>query len=146
MNSSGIERPSQGPSRAAGVSLIEVLIALVILTAAGTLLAFSSRSSVTGQLRTKVYGDAATATREAMENIDLLPFDSLVNLNNASITHSQGPSIHVFASVRSLLPTDVADINALDTSSLRYITLRTEFKSQAGSLVSKHFSTIIFRP
>jgi prepilin-type N-terminal cleavage/methylation domain-containing protein len=129
-----------------GVSLIEVLIAVVVISMAILVLVYASRTSVAGQLRSKVYGDAATATREAMENIQLLPFDSLNLLLEAPINHSQGSGVKVFASVRGLLPGDVSNMDDVDTSSLRYLVLRTEFKNKVGARVSKSFTTILYRP
>jgi Tfp pilus assembly protein PilV len=129
-----------------GASLLEVMIAVIILTVASGIMIMTSKISVTGQTRSKVYGDAATATKEVLENLQTLSVDSLSRLNNTVMTHSQGSSIIVKASARSLVAADVDDISALDTTSLRRVTLNTQFKNKAGSWVTKVFSTIVYRP
>ncbi|MDB5048841.1 MAG: hypothetical protein JWO30_1912 [Fibrobacteres bacterium] len=129
-----------------GISLLEVAIAVVILGIAGSILAAASKTSVTGQLRSKAYGDAATATREVLENIQLLSLDSVSRLLGTPMGHSQGPTVTVSATARGVLPSDVSDFGGLDTSSLRYLTLLTRFKSKAGGDVNKTFTTIVFKP
>jgi hypothetical protein len=99
-----------------------------------------------GQLRSKVYGDAATATKEALESVQLLPLDSVSLLKNTVMPHSQGPTITVKASCRGVAASDVNNIASLDTTSLRYLTLDTYFKSKAGATVVKNFHTIVYRP
>jgi prepilin-type N-terminal cleavage/methylation domain-containing protein len=130
----------------AGLTLLEVLIGVIILTIAASILVVSSRTSITGQLRSKVYGDAATATKEALESIQLLPLDSLSLLKNAVMQHSQGPAIEVKATIRGLVSTDVNNIAILDTTTLRYLTLDTYFKAKSGATVVKNFHTIVYRP
>ncbi len=145
MDTGGGKSAGGGPGQC-GLTLIEVLIAVVILAFAASILIFSSRSSVTGQLRSKVYGDAATATKEALQGVELLPLDSLSRLRDTPMAHSQGPGITVLATARSLLPGDVEDLSRLDTSTLRHVTLRTLFKKKSGENVAKQFTTILFRP
>ena len=129
-----------------GLTLLEVLIAVIVLSLAASLLVFSSRSSVTGYVRSKIWGDAATATKEAMANLEMLPIDSLSRLSKTPITHSQGSGIQVFATVRGVTPSDVSNFATLDTSTLRYVTLSTQFKNKAGNLVKKEFTTILIKP
>ena len=129
-----------------GISLLEVLVAVVILGIAGSILAVTSKSSVTGQLRSKAYGDAATATREVLENIRLLSLDSISHLLGTPMDHTQGPAVVVSATARGVLPGDVSDFGGLDTSSLRHLTLQTRFKNKAGADVNKTFTTIVFKP
>ncbi len=130
----------------AGLTLLEVIIGVIILSIAASILVVTSRTSMLGQTRSKVYGDAATATKEALQTIQLLPLDSVSRLDNNLMEHSQGPSVEVRASSRSLTSADVTDLAAFDTSSLRYITLATSFHSQSGITVSKVFHTIVYRP
>jgi prepilin-type N-terminal cleavage/methylation domain-containing protein len=135
---------ARAPQR--GVSLLEVMIAVIILGIASGIMVMTSKISVTGQTRSKVYGDAATATKEVLENLQAMPIDSLSQLNNTVMSHSQGSSIIVKATARSLVAADVDDISALDTTSLRRVTLNTQFKNKAGAWVTKVFSTIVYRP
>jgi hypothetical protein len=132
--------------REAGISLLEVVIAVVLLSAAASILIVTSRTSAMGMVRSHVYGDAATATKEVLESIKLLPFDSLSGLQERVMPHSQGPTVTVSATSRGVAAGDVADISRYDTSTLRYVTLQTEFKSNSGETVTKKFSTILFKP
>ncbi len=129
-----------------GISLLEVVMAVIILSIAASILATASKSAVTGQLRSKAYGDAATATKEALESIELLPLDSVTRLSATAMEHSQGPSVTVSATAREVRPGDVSNFSGLDTSSLRHLTLRTRFKNKAGGDVIKTFTTIVFKP
>lgn len=138
------ERGARASQR--GASLLEVMIAVIILSVASGILIMTSKISTTGQTRSKVYGDAATATKEVLENLQTLSVDSISKLNNTVMTHSQGASVVVKASARSLVAADVDDITALDTTSLRRVTLNTQFKNKAGAWVTKVFSTIVYRP
>ncbi len=129
-----------------GLTLLEVLIAVVIISIAAVILMAASKTSVAGQLRSKVYGDAATATKEALEEIQSLPLDSLSRLSSTPISHTQGPTVSVVATARGVVPGDVANFAALDTSSLRYVTLATRFPGKTGSPVTRTFTTIVFKP
>lgn len=129
-----------------GLTLLEVLIAVVIISIAAVILMAASRTSVAGQLRSKVYGDAATATKEALEEIQSLPMDSLSRLSGTPMAHTQGPTVSVSATARGVLPADVANFGALDTSSLRYVTLATRFPGKTGAPVTRTFTTIVFKP
>ena len=136
-----------GPRRnQEGVSLLEVIIAVIIISIAASIYMVSSRTSVTGQIRSKVYGEAATATKEALELIQIWPLDSLKTLNNSPIPHNQGAGVEVRATSRGVRASDVRDISILDTTTLRHVTLVTRFKSKAGGKVAKSFSTIVFKP
>lgn len=134
------------PGRQRGISILEAVIAIVLLGVGSSMLIVSSKSSTAGNSRSKVFGSAATATKEAMEEIQILPFDSLSRLNNTVIRHSQGPAVTVLATARGVARSDVADMTRLDTSSLRYLILKTRFKDRAGAMVTKNFTTIIFKP
>lgn len=134
------------PNPQRGFSLLEVIIGIIILGVASTTLLFASRTAVTGQLRSKAYGDAATATREALESIQLLTLDSVSRLKNAPVPHSQGPLVAVEATTSLLAAADVANLNALDTTTLRRLTLKTRFKNKAGQDVVKTFNTILYKP
>jgi prepilin-type N-terminal cleavage/methylation domain-containing protein len=129
-----------------GLTLLEVMIAVIILSIASALMMATSRISTTGQNRSKIYGDASTATREVLENLRTLTLDSINHLSNSKMPHSQGGSVEVYVTSRSLIAADVDDINALDTTSLRWVTLNTRFKSKAGTWVTKTFSTIVYKP
>jgi prepilin-type N-terminal cleavage/methylation domain-containing protein len=129
-----------------GLTLLEVLIAVVILGIASVILMAASRGTVAGQLRSKVYGDVAVATKEALEEIQLLTMDEVTKLSATSMPHSQGPSVTVRATARSVKPTDVTDFAALDTSSLRHLTLAASFPGHAGDPVERTFTTIVFKP
>ena len=129
-----------------GLTLLEVLIAVVIISIAAVILMAASRTSVAGQLRSKVYGDAATATKEALEEIQSLPMDSLSRLSATPMAHTQGPTVSVSATTRGVRPADVANFAALDTSSLRYVTLATRFPGKTGVPVTRTFTTIVFKP
>lgn len=133
--------PGQG-----GASLLEAVVAIIILSFAGTLLVANSRTSASGQERSKVYGEASTATKEVLESLRILGLDSLSRVRGRSMPHSQGPAIEVKATVRGVLPSDVDGFAGLDTATLRYVTLRTFFRSHAGAPVSKTFSTILYKP
>jgi prepilin-type N-terminal cleavage/methylation domain-containing protein len=135
-----------GPESQSGVSMLEVVVAVVILSIAASILAATTRNSATGQLRSKAYGDAATATKEALESIQLLSLDSISRLSSTDMEHTQGPSVSVSATARGVIPGDVSNFAGLDTSSLRHLTLRTRFKSKAGADVVKTFTTIVFKP
>jgi len=130
----------------AGLGMLEVLIAVIIISIAATILIISSRTAVTGQQRSRAYGDAATAVKEAMEIIQMLPLDSISRMSDTPLEHSQGPSVAVKASARGVLPSDVTNFASQDTSTLRYITLQASFKSQAGFTVTKIFTTVIYKP
>jgi hypothetical protein len=130
----------------AGATMVEVVVAVIILGIAASIMVVSSKTSVVGQLRSKAYGDAATATKEVLESIQILPLDSVSRLAGAAMEHTQGPSVTVRATSRGVLPADVTDFARLDTSSLRHLTLQTFFKNKAGGEVAKTFTTIIFKP
>jgi type II secretory pathway pseudopilin PulG len=139
--------PARAPARRqSGISLLEVVIGVIIISFAGSILMVSSRTSVTGQLRSKIYGDAATATKEAIENIQLLPLDSVTRLSSSPMEHTQGSTVTVKATARGVVPADVSNFAALDTSTLRYVTLQTRFKNKAGNTATKTFTTIIYKP
>lgn len=129
-----------------GLSLIEVLIAITILAVSGTLLLMASRTSVTGQQRAKVYGEAATAAKEVLEGVQLLGLDSVSRLQDTPMEHSQGGTVEVRATARGVQPSDIANFAGLDTSTLRHLTLRTRFPGESGALVTKVFTTIVFKP
>jgi hypothetical protein len=133
-------------ARESGVSLLEVCIAVVILGIAGTLLMVNSRTSETGQQRSRIYGEAATATQEVLAEIQLLNLDSMSRLKNTLMAHSQGTDISVRATVRGVLAGDVDDFPGLDTTTLRALTLSTSFKSKSGRTVTKRFNTILYKP
>jgi prepilin-type N-terminal cleavage/methylation domain-containing protein len=130
----------------AGISLLEVAVAVVIIGIAASILAATSKTTVTGQLRSKAYGDAATATREVIEEIQLLSLDSISHLVGTIMGHTQGSAVTVSATARGVLPGDVSNFSGLDTSSLRYVTLQTRFRNKAGGTVNKTFTTIVFKP
>lgn len=129
-----------------GISLLEVMIAVIILSVASAILVMTSKVSVTGQTRSKVYGNAAMATKEVLENLRTLSVDSVSKLNDKPMPHSQGGSVEVKVTARGLTSADVDDIAALDTSSLRHVTLHTSFKSKAGDWITKSYSTIVYMP
>lgn len=129
-----------------GFGLLEALVAVAILGVAAAILIAASRTSVAGQQRSRVYGDAATAVKEALEGLQLLSLDSLSRLADAALPHSQGAKVEVRATARGVRPADVADFAALDTSSLRHVTLTAVFPGQTGAPVRKTFSTIVYRP
>lgn len=129
-----------------GLTLIEVLVAVVIIGIAAVIMVAASRGTIAGQLRSKVYGDVAVATKEALEEIQLLTREEVSVLSSTSMPHSQGPGVTVRATARSLRPSDVTDIAALDTSSLRHLTLAASFPGQAGDPVERTFTTIVFKP
>lgn len=129
-----------------GLTLVEVVVAVVIIGIAAVIMLAASRTSVAGQLRSKVYGDAAVATKEALEEIQLMTMDAVSGLRATPMPHSQGPTVTVRATARGVRPTDVTDFSALDTSSLRHLTLATSFPGQAGDPVERTFTTIVFKP
>lgn len=135
----------KGTSRG-GFTLIEVVVAVAVLALAAAIMMSVSRTSVAGQLRSRIYGDAAVATKEALEEIQLLPLDEVTRLSGTAMPHSQGPEVTVRATARGIRPGDVSDISALDTSSLRHLTLATSFPGQSGDPVERTFTTIVFRP
>ena len=136
----------RGADREAGVSLLEALIGIVLIGMAAAFLIYSSRTSAAGQTRSKVYGDAGAATREVMENIALMPLDTVARLDNTLMTHSQGPGVEVRASARAVQPADVSNFSDLDLATLRHLTLVTRFANKAGGKASKTFTTIVYRP
>lgn len=135
--------PSSGQ---AGISLLEVIVSVTILGVAGGFLLMNSRTSATGNERSKVYAEASTATKEVLETIRLLPLDSLSRLQDRVMEHSQGTGVLVRATVRGVLPPDVDGFAGLDTSTLRHLTLRTSYRNVAGSMVGRTFSTILYKP
>ncbi|HKP95528.1 MAG TPA: type II secretion system protein [Fibrobacteria bacterium] len=129
-----------------GFSLLEVLIGIVILGIATTVMTLSSRTAQTGQMRSKTYGEAATATWEILEQVQNMSIDSMDRLKDRVMEHSQGPDITVKASIRGTLSSDVANINDLDTTSLRRLDILTTFKGANGQIRSMRFHTIVYRP
>ena len=134
-----------GPGQA-GIGLLEVVIGVILLGLTSTLLIVSSRTSVTGQLRSDVYNHAAIGTKEVLENIQLMPLGDISSLRNKVMPQSQAATVTVRATSRNVDRADVSDFDQLDTSSLRHITLITEFKSKTGEKVFKRFSIIVFKP
>lgn len=129
-----------------GISLLEVVVAVIILSFASGVLIMNSKTSGAGDQRTKLYGEVTVATREVLDALKLLPLDSLTKIKSKVQSHSQSSNIVVTANVRGVLPTDVDNFAKLDTSSLRYVTLTTSYPNQAGLRVSKIFSTIVYKP
>jgi Tfp pilus assembly protein PilV len=134
------------PPRQGGFSLLEALIGIVILAIATTVMTLASRTAQTGQLRSRTYGEASTATWEVLEQVQNMPLDSMGKLRDRIMEHSQGPDITVKASVRGTISSDVADINDLDTTSLRRLDLTTTFKAVNGDVRTMKFHTIIYQP
>lgn len=132
--------------RQRGISLLEVLIGVVLLSIAGSILMVTSRTSVIGQRQSKVYGDAATATKEVLEQVQIMPLKEVDLLNKTAMKHSQGPSVSITATVRSLVDKDVANIAVLDTTTLRHLTIDTKFMSKSGANAVMSFTTILYRP
>src|SRR4051794_25089812 len=93
-----------------GFSLLEALIGIVILGIATTVMTLSSRTAQTGQLRSKTYGEASTATWEVLEQVQLMPIASMDQLHGKVMEHSQGADITVKATIRGTEASDVADI------------------------------------
>jgi hypothetical protein len=131
---------------AAGISLLETLVALVVLAILSGYLVHNSRTAGKGNAQSRIYGKAATATKEAIESLDLLSLKEVSSLREKSMQHSQGPSITVVATARNLQPGDAPDINAQDTSTLRMVDLVTTFQGAAGKPVEKRFSVVVYKP
>jgi prepilin-type N-terminal cleavage/methylation domain-containing protein len=129
-----------------GFSLIEVLMAMMLIAVAGSIFITTSHNSLIGNHRSKVYGDVAMATEEALESLVLLPLDSIKSLNSTPMKHSQGTSVTVQATSRRIQSTDVDHITSQDTSTLRYVTLASSFKNQAGAWITKTYSLVVYRP
>lgn len=129
-----------------GTSLLEVVIAVIILSFASTLLLLNSRTSAAGNQRSQAYSEAASATKEVFESLQQLPMDSLERIHGRTMPHSQSADVKVIADVRDVSPADVDDFAAQDTSSLRRVSLRTTFSNHAGDQVTKSFSTILYKP
>ncbi len=129
-----------------GFTLIEVLIAIVLIGVAGSIFVGTSHNSLIGNQRSKTYGAVALATQEALENVVLLPLDSLKGLSNTILQHSQGSGVTIKASSRGVTSADMKNINQQDTTTLRYVTLMADFKNQAGNLVTKTYGFVVYRP
>lgn len=129
-----------------GLTLLEVLVGVVIISIAAVVMLANSRSAATGQVRSKVYGNAATATREAEEVVSLMPLDSIDRLRETEMPHTQGPRIEVTATARPLTEADGEDLTTLETASLRHLTFRTTFESASGGRVTRVFTTVVYRP
>jgi type II secretory pathway pseudopilin PulG len=129
-----------------GISLLEVVVAVIILSFASSVLIMNSKTSGAGDQRTKIYGEVTVATREVLDALKLLPLDSLSKIKSKVQPHSQSAKIVVTADVRGVLATDVDNFASIDTSTLRYVSLSTSFPNKAGIKVAKVFSTIIYKP
>ena len=130
----------------AGLTLLEVIIAIIILSVATVAMINTSSISVTGQTRSKVYGDASTASKEVLENLRALSLDSLSRLDNALMPHSQGNGVRIYVTAHGVTASDVDSFSILDTTTLRRLVMNTQFKSKAGDWVTKSFSTIMYKP
>lgn len=126
--------------------MLEVVVAVIILSFASGVLIMNSKTSGAGDQRTKIYGEVTVATREVLESLKLLQLDSLSKIKSVVQPHSQSSNITVTANVRGVLTTDVDNFTSLDTSSLRHVTLTTRYPNQAGITASKVFTTIIYKP
>jgi prepilin-type N-terminal cleavage/methylation domain-containing protein len=137
---------SRPPRLQGGLTLLEVLIALIIVSVALGIFLTSSNTSLIGNERSRVYGGAATATVEAHEAVKLMSMDQIKALSNTPVPHSQGSRITVTATARNVLSTDVGDYATLDASKLQFVTLSTAFMNKAGVKVTKTFTTIVYKP
>lgn len=132
--------------RQAGVSLLEVLVAVLLISFGATVLVMGARTSRTGQERSKVYGEAVSAAKEVLEELNLKTLPEISRLAGTPMPHSQGPGTEVFATARGVRSTDVGNFPSLDTASLRHVTLRIRFRNKAGNRVEKVFTTILYKP
>lgn len=139
-------RPPAPARPQGGLTLLEVLIALIIVSVALGVFLTSSNTSLIGNERSRVYGGAAAATVEAHESVKLMSMAQVKALNNTVVPHSQGSQITVTATARNVASTDVSDIASLDPSKLQFVTLSTAFKNKKGVKVTKTFTTIVYRP
>jgi prepilin-type N-terminal cleavage/methylation domain-containing protein len=130
----------------AGFSLLETLVALIVLAALSGFLVSNSRTAGKGNAQSRIYGKAATATKEAVESLNLLSLREVSALREKAMHHSQGPAITVVATARSVRSGDVPDINAQDTSTLRMVDLVTTFQGAAGKPVEKRFTLVVYKP
>jgi prepilin-type N-terminal cleavage/methylation domain-containing protein len=139
--------PPRRPSRTqCGLTLLEVLVALIILSVALGIFLTSSRTSQVGNERSRVYGGAATAVVEAHEAVKLMTLAQVKALRNTPVTHSQGSRVTVTATSRDVTAADVGDLSTLDAAKLQFVTLSTAFRNRQGAQVTKSFTTIIYRP
>lgn len=138
--------PSRAPRSQDGLTLLEVLVAIIIVSLALGIFLTSSRTSLVGNERSRVYGGAATATVEALEAVKLMSLAQVKALRSTPVAHSQGSPITVTATARDVTAADVSDLATLDASTLQLVTLSTAFKNRQGVQVTKTFSTIIYRP
>ncbi len=140
--------PTQTRAASKGLSLLEVLIAIIIIAVASSIFMVSSRSSLTGNERSKMYGDAAVATKEVMAAVQLMTLAEvdLLNATDMADHHSQGAGVAVKATARVIAAGDVTDIASLDATTLRHVTLATTFKNKTGGNVTKTFTTIVYKP
>lgn len=139
-------RGGTSPRAQRGLTLLEVLVALIVVGVAAGLFLSSNRTASFGNERSGIYGKAANATLEAVEAVRLMSLDAAGRLRESEIAHTQGGAIRVTATVRSVSASDVHDLAALDTASLRHLTLKTAFQGKGGRQVEKTFTTILYKP
>ncbi|MEO7955518.1 MAG: prepilin-type N-terminal cleavage/methylation domain-containing protein [Fibrobacteria bacterium] len=139
-------RERSAGSRQGGFSILEVLVATLLISIGASVLVMSARTSKTGQARSKVYGDAVTAAKEVLEELHIMSLADISRLNGVYIPHSQDTTTKVLVTVRGVRATDVGNFGSLDTASLRYVTLRVRFISQAKAQAEKVFTTILYKP
>lgn len=135
-----------GGGRQDGISILEALVATLLISIGASVLVTSARTAKTGQARSKVYGEAVTAAKEVLEDMRIMSLAEVSRLNGADMPHSQGTAIKVLVTVRGVRPTDVGGFASLDTSKLRHASLQVRFLNQAKVRTEKVFTTILYKP
>ncbi len=139
--SSSPKFPRQG-----GLTMLEVLIALIFVSVAAAALILSSNTSLLGNERSRTYGGATMATIEALDAVKLMSLDEIKLLSETGLEHSQGGDVTVKVTARDVGEDDVSELSSLNPTTLQHVTFSTAFKNKEGEDVIKTFTTFVYKP
>ncbi len=131
-----------------GFSLLEALIALVVLGITLTYFITGTRTSTAGNHRADIQTRVTLSVQETMEHLYLMNISDLDNLDaDAMLISRPEDAIAVRVKVRNVSPAELQFPGAQDLSTLRHVTLTATFPGEGGSAArSRRFASILYAP
>ena len=122
-----------------GMTLIEVLIALIITGIAATAFVRTVKSTISANKSNRKYIDITGALTEVLDSVMTLPVTTLDGMNGSTFTSRQGVGVTLMVSNLSQSSAD-AIISGMDVSRLRNlkITAVSDTSRTLGSTVSNY--------